>query len=195
MSYIFVFMIGISVVVSVFCGNTQALSQSITDGASEAVTLVISLSGMMCLWSGIMEVAKESGLTDKLASAFSPILKKLFPDLKKDSKAFSYICMNVSANMLGLGNAATPLGLKAMSELDKVRVGDAATDSMITFVVMNTASIQIIPTTVCAMRASYNSASPFEIIFCVWVTSVLALMVGLLSSKIFSKLRRKKCIL
>ena len=191
MSYIFVFMIALSVVCAVFTGNTGALSSSVISGADDAVTLIISLCGMICLWSGIMEVAKESKLTDKIAKALSPLISWLIPEVKRDSKAFSYICMNVSANLLGLGNAATPLGLKAMQEL-KTSDSDTATDSMVTFVVLNTASIQLLPTTIAAMRANYGSKAPFEIIVCVWVTSIVTLSMGLISSKICTTFRRAK---
>lgn len=193
LSYIFVLMIVISVVFAIFCGNTSELSASIMSGGQSAIELVISLCAMMCLWSGVMEVAKESKLTDKLALGFAPILKKLFKDVKKDSKAFSYICMNVSANLLGLANAATPFGLKAMKELSKDSKSDIATDSMITFVVMNTASIQLFPTTIAAMRSSLGSKSPFDIIFCVWIVSALALSVGLVVSKLCCKFWRNRC--
>ncbi|MBE6824891.1 MAG: spore maturation protein A [Ruminococcaceae bacterium] len=192
LSYIFVFMIVISVVCSVIFSSTQELSQSMLDGASEAVELLVMMSGMMCLWSGVMEVARKSRLTDKLAKLFSPLLKKLFPDVKKDSKAFQYICMNVSANLLGLSNAATPFGLSAMKELKKDLLSDEASDSMVTFVVMNTASIQLLPTNVATMRSVLGSTSPFDIIFCVWVTSVIALTVGLTVSRLCSKIGRKK---
>lgn len=192
MSYIFVLMIAVSVVCSLVTGSTQALSDSVISGAEDAVTLVISLCGMICLWSGVMEVAKESGLTDKVARLLSPLLSRLFPDVKRDSKAFSYICMNVSANLMGLGNAATPLGLKAMQQL-KTDDSDTATDSMVTFVILNTASIQLIPTTIAAMRAAYGSRSPFEIIICVWIVSVIALSVGLISSKVCMNTGRRLC--
>lgn len=192
LSYIFVFMIVISVVCSIALNNTQALSDSVVDGAASAVELIISLAGMMCLWSGVMEVAKESKLTEKLSRLFAPLLKKLFPDIESDSKAFECICMNVSANLLGLSNAATPLGLQAMHELKAQSDSDAASDSMVTFVVMNTASIQLLPTTVAAMRATYGSSSPFDIIFCVWVTSIAALAVGLTISKLLCRVGKKK---
>lgn len=191
LSYIFVIMIVLSVGCSVFTSNEEALSQSIMDGATSAVELMITMCGMMCLWSGIMEVAKSSGLTQKLSKLFAPLLKKLFPDVDKNSRAFSYICMNVSANLLGLANAATPLGLCAMRELKADSDSDVATDSMITFVVINTASIQLLPTTIAAMRGALGSKSPFDIVFCVLVSSIAALAMGLLVSKIFCKLRRK----
>lgn len=192
LSYIFVFMIVVSVAGAVAFGNTDELSASIMDGAAQAIQLMISLCGMMCLWSGVMEVAKECGLTQKLSKLFAPLLNKLFPDVKEDSRAFSYMCMNISANLLGMANAATPLGLSAMKELKADMTDEKASDSMINFVVMNTASIQLLPTTVAALRSTYGSAQPFDIIFCVWVTSIVALIVGLTVSKICCKLRRKK---
>lgn len=192
MSYIFVFMIATSVVFAFFTGNTQALSDSVMTGAEDAVTLIITMTGMICLWSGVMEVAKESRLTDKVSKLLSPLLCGLFPDVKRDSRAFSYICMNVSANVLGIGNAATPLGLKAMEEL-KNDESEVATDSMVNFVILNTASVQLLPTTIAALRASHGSKSPFDIIVCVWVVSVVALAVGLMSSKIFISAGKRLC--
>lgn len=192
LSYIFVFMIVISVVCSIFMSTTTEVSAAIMDGAASAVELLISISGMMCLWSGIMQVAKEAKLTEKLSKLFAPLLGRLFPDVRKDSKAFSLICMNVSANLLGLSNAATPIGLQAMRELKAQSDTDVATDSMVNFVVMNTASIQLLPTTVAAMRSALGSSSPFDIIFCVWITSIVALAVGLTVSKLCCAFRRDK---
>lgn len=192
MSYIFVFMILASIVCSFFTDTSQELSASIMDGASNAVELLIMMSGMLCLWSGIMEVAKECELTQKLAKLFSPLLRRLFPDVKKDSRAFECICMNVSANLLGLANAATPLGLTAMQELNKDNKSDVATNSMITFVVMNTASIQLLPTTIATMRKALGSQSPFDIIICVWITSAVALFTALAINRIIQSFGGKK---
>ena len=191
LSYIFVFMVGISVVCSVALSKTAELSNALLSGSKEAVELIITMSGMMCLWSGVMEVAKESKLTEVVARALSPILKKLFPNVKKDSDAFYSISMNVSANLLGLGNAATPLGLKAMKELKRESNSSVASDDMITFVVMNTASIQLLPTTIAIMRGALGSKNPFDIVFCVWVTSFVALALGLTVSKILCKRGRR----
>lgn len=192
MSYIFVFMIVASIVCSFFTGTSQELSASIMDGAASAVELLIMMSGMLCLWSGIMEVAKECNLTQKLARLFAPLLRRLFPDVKKDSRAFECICMNVSANLLGLANAATPLGLTAMKELNKDNKSDMATFSMITFVVMNTASIQLLPTTIAAMRKALGSQSPFDIIVCVWITSAVALFMALAVNKLAQNIGGRK---
>ena len=142
------------------------------------------------MWSGFMRIAKDCGLIDKLSRLCAPLLRRLYPDVDVESDAFRYISMNISANLLGLGNAATPLGLNAMKELKKQNPTDTASDSMLTFVLMNTASIQLLPTTVAALRKSYGSQHPFDILLCVWITSALALTAGLLSSKLL--LRRRK---
>ena len=141
------------------------------------------------MWSGIMAIAKDAGLTEKLSRLFAPMLKKLFPDIDEHSDAFSYISMNISANLLGLGNAATPLGISAMRELKNTSQSNIATDSMVTFVVMNTASIQLLPTTVAVLRRSYGSASPFDVIFCVWISSAAALAVGLCIAKAGNRMK------
>lgn len=192
LSFVFVFMIILSIVCALVTGKTAELSQAMIDGSSQAIELLIMMSGIMCLWSGVMEVAKECKLTEKLSKLFSPVLRLIFPELDKDSKAFELISMNVSANLLGLGNAATPLGLQAMKELKGNSNSDVATDSMITFVVMNTASIQLLPTTIGAMRSALGSKAPFDIIYCVWISSVMALSIALIISKIFCVAGRRK---
>lgn len=191
LSYVFVFMIVISIVCSFFYSDSQVLSQSMVDGASDAVELIIMMSGMMCLWGGVMEVAKQSGLTGKLSQLCAPFLSKLFPDVKRNSNAFSYICMNFSANLLGLSNAATPLGISAMKELNRGCKGDTLSDSMIVFVVMNTASLQLLPTTLATLRSIYGSKTPFDITVPVWITSVCALFVGIFIAKILCRKVRR----
>ena len=190
MSYVFGIMIAVSFLFSLISGSADTLNQGIMDSASGAVTLLISISGMLCMWSGFMRIAKDCGLIDKLSRLCAPLLRRLYPDVDVESDAFRYISMNISANLLGLGNAATPLGLNAMKELKKQNPTDTASDSMLTFVRMNTASIQLLPTTVAALRKSYGSQHPFDILLCVWITSALALTAGLLSSKLL--LRRRK---
>lgn len=186
MSYIFGAMIALAFVFALISGSIPAVSAGIPESAASAIELIISISGMLCMWSGFMRIAKDSGLIDKLARLFAPLLRRLYPDVEPESDAFRYISMNISANLLGLGNAATPLGLKAMRELRRINDCDVAGDSMLTFVVMNTASIQLIPTTVAALRRSFGSQQPFDIILCVWLTSAAALAVGLLSSRLIS---------
>lgn len=187
MSYVFGCMIALAFLFSTATGGLSTLSSGILDAAGAAVELLISISGMLCMWSGFMRIAKDCGLIDKLARLCAPVLRRLYPDVEVESDAFRYMSMNISANLLGLGNAATPLGLNAMRELRKQSDSDTASDSMLTFVVMNTASIQLIPTTVAALRKSYGSAQPFDILLCVWITSAVALTVGLTSSRLISR--------
>ena len=184
MSYVFAGMIALSFIYALISGGLGELSTGMMDSAGSAVELLISISGMICMWSGFMRIAKDSGVIEKLSRFCAPLLRRLFPDVGEGTDAFRYISMNFSANLLGLGNAATPLGISAMRELQRNRLSDTATDSMVTFVLMNTASVQLIPTTVAALRKSYGSAQPFDILVCVWVTSVAALTVGLASSAV-----------
>lgn len=172
---------------AIFAGKMDSLSTSVIEGAGSAVELLISIIGILCFWSGMMEIADKSGITKVIAKVFSPVLSKLFKNVDKQSSAMRYISLNISANLLGLGNAATPFGLSAMKELKTLNHNKAeASDDMLLFVVLNTASIQLIPTTLCAYRQSYGSQSPFEIIPSVWLTSIIALAVGITVAKVFS---------
>ena len=184
MAYVFGMMFTGSLIFALLTGSVGELSEGLLDSASSSVELMISITGMLCMWSGFMRIAKDCGLIDKLSALFAPLLRRLYPDVDVDSDAFRYISMNISANLLGLGNAATPLGLNAMRELRKLSDSDTASDSMITFVVMNTASLQLLPTTVAALRKSFGSAQPFDILTCVWMTSAAALAAGLISAKL-----------
>ena len=168
-------------------GTATEVSKAVMSGADSAVELLLGVLGVMCFWSGMMEIGKRSGITSALSRMLRPVLRLLFPDVEASSEAMNCISLNVSANLLGLGNAATPFGLRAMSELKKCSTrGDTATDSMLLFVVMNTASIQLLPTTIGAYRANYGSSSPFDILPCVWLTSAAALAVGITVAKLFS---------
>lgn len=188
LNYIFGAIIIISVVFAIVTGNGSRLADAVIEGAKDSVSLLTTMSGMMLLWSGIMEIASQGGFTKVIGKALSPVLNKLFKNVQKDSKAQNYISMNVSANLLGLGNAATPFGLSAMGELHKLNNNDEkASDDMVTFVVMNTASIQIMPTMVGTLRQSYGSAAAFEILPCVWISSACALAVGLTLSKLLRR--------
>lgn len=188
LNYIFGGIIVVSVICGIFTGNGSALADGIIDGAKESVSLLTTMAGMMLLWSGIMEIAARGGFTKVIGRALSPVLRKLFKNVPKNSKALNYISMNVSANLLGLGNAATPFGLSAMGELQRLNHGDKkASDDMVTFVVMNTASVQIMPTMVGTLRQSYGSSSPFDILPCVWISSACALAVGLILSKVLRR--------
>lgn len=181
LNYIWSALIVTSVLCSIIFGNTSQLSTALINSGASSIELLMTMAGIMCLWSGIMKIAVESGFTDLLANLFSPLLKPLFPRLNKKGNAFQYITMNISANLLGLGNAATPFGLKAMEELNTLNNNsDTASNEMIIFVVMNTASLQLLPTTLATLRQAYNSSAPFEIMVPVWISSACALFVALL---------------
>lgn len=181
-------MIVVSVLYAILSGNSSVLTDAVFEGLDSAVSLVITMLGILCFWSGIVKIAEKSGLTDKFAKLISPISRLLFPNLNKNSDALKAISMNMSANMLGLGSAATPLGLKAMSELQKCNpIKHKASDEMVMFVLVNTASIQIIPTTIAALRMKYGSVQPFDILPAIWISSVCSLCVGVILVKVFIK--------
>lgn len=185
MNYVWAGIMLVSILCAMITGRVNEVSTAMFSGAGDAVTLVIALTGAMCLWSGLMRIADCAGLTKKLARSFSPVLRILFPSLKPDSKAAKAIAMNVSANLLGMGNAATPFGIAAMKELAECAgEPETATDDMITFVVMNTASIQLIPTTIAMLRSAAGSRTPFDLMPAVWITSAAALCVGLLMTRV-----------
>lgn len=180
LNYIWSALIAASILCAVFTGSTSDLSAALIESGASSIQLILTMAGIICLWSGIMKIAAESGLTGIFAKIFSPLLRPLFPRLDKDSDAFQSITMNISANLLGLGNAATPFGLKAMEQLHTLNnKSDTASNEMVIFVVMNTASLQLLPTTLAALRQSYGSNAPFEIIVPVWISSACALTVAL----------------
>lgn len=165
----------ISFIYAILFGNLNNLNTAIFESINEAIKLSISLLGTMCLWCGIMQIANKTSLVDKLTKVLSPIIKLLFPEMKKNKPIQKEISMNIIANMLGLGNAATPLGLKAMKSMQKEnKKKDTLSDSMLIFIVLNTASIQIIPTTVIAIRNSLQSKQPTSIVFPVWIATISA---------------------
>lgn len=183
----------ISIICSIFLGKTGSLSNALIDSGASSIQLILTMAGIICLWSGIMKIAVESGLTSIFAKIFSPLLRPLFPKLDKNSDAFKSITMNISANLLGLGNAATPFGLKAMGQLHTLNnKSDTASNEMIVFVVMNTASLQLLPTTLAALRQSYGSTAPFEIIVPVWVSSACALAAALICACTLNHVERKE---
>ena len=178
----------IAVIYAFFTGNIEKVSNGIFESAESAVQLTITFFGTICLWNGIMEIAKRTSLMQKLTKVLSPLIRFLFPELKKGSIAYQEISMNVVANLLGLGNAATPLGLKAMKTMQKENPHkDTLTNSMAMFIVINTASIQLIPTNVIAIRSSLGSSSPSGIILQVWVATIVAAIVGITATKLFMK--------
>ena len=193
MGYIWGGMILVAFLFGVITGETEAVAQGALTGAKNAVEMALGLLGMLCFWSGLLEIAKRSGLTEKLARIIRPITKVLFPKMKADSPALAAMVMNMTANFLGLSNAATPLGLAAMKELDKMNPEkERASDEMCMFVVINTASISLIPTTVITLRASAGSYDPFGIMAPVWICSLVALLVGVTAAKLMARRGRRR---
>jgi spore maturation protein A len=141
------------------------------------------MAGMMCAWTGLMKIADAGGITSLLSKLLSPLMRLLFPSLKKGSPAVRAICMNITANLLGLGNAATPMGIAAMKELAKLNPSQTADNAMVMFVVINASSIQLIPTFMGTLRAKYGSPAPFDILPAVWLASVVALLAGIAAAK------------
>jgi len=174
-----------SFIYAIFTGKANEVNAGIFESASEAVQLTITLLGTVCLWNGIMEIVKNTSLIKKLSIMLSPFIKLLFPELKNNEKAKEEISMNMIANILGLGNAATPLGLKAMNSMQKEnKKKDTLSNSMAMLIVLNTASLQLIPTNVIAIRTSLNSNNPTGIIFQVWIATIVAAIVGIIATKI-----------
>ena len=178
----------ISIIFAILNGKIGELNSSIFESANSAVQLTITLFGTLCFWNGIMQIAIKSSLVDTICKILNPLIKILFPEIKKGGKTHKEISMNIIANMLGLGNAATPLGLKAMQSMqDENKNKDKLSNSMVMFIIINTASIQLIPTTVIAIRNSLNSAEPSKIILPVWLVTICAAASAVLAGKIITK--------
>lgn len=185
------FFIILSIIYSIISGNLENLNLAITESISGAVTLTITLIGITCLWSGIMEIASNTKIIDYLSKILRPVIVFLFPNITKNQKALKDIIMNIIANILGLGNAATPLGLQAMEELQKDNIEkESLSDNMMMLIVLNTASLQLIPTTVIAIRTSLGSTNPTKIIFPVWLSTICAAIVGITITKLLIKLKK-----
>jgi len=181
MNYIFALMLIISAVFGAVTGHMPQVGEAALNSCVEAVDLFLYLLGGMCMWGGLMRIAEKAGITEALSMLFRPVFKRLFKGLDMNGKAFRAICMNVTANLLGLGNAATPLGLEAMRRLEEEeKPGEVTSRNMVIFIVLNTASITLIPTTAASLRLRHGSAAPMEIFPCVLVTSVCALLAGLI---------------
>ena len=186
---IWVGLILIAIIYSLLTGNISTINNGILTHATSGVNLILEMMPLIVLWTGIMKIAEKSGLLQVFAKALNPLLRRLFPSLPKDHLALGYIASNIGANMLGLGSAATPFGLKAMDELQKDNPKkDTATEAMITFLVLNTGGVTLIPTTVIALRLMYGSNNPTEII----ITSILATAVSSISGLILDYLIRRR---
>lgn len=182
----------ISIIYSIFSGNVENVNNAVFNSAENAISVTITLLGMMCLWSGIMKIASNVSLIEKLCKIINPIINFLFPELKKNEKIKKEISMNIIANFLGLGNAATPLGLKAIKSMQKENKNkDCLSNSMMMFILINTASIQLIPTTVFAIRSSLKSENPTNILIPVWCATLSAAVAGIICVKLIMKKIKK----
>lgn len=189
MAWVWTGMVTVSVLFGIITGNIGQIGTAALDGAAAAAELCLSMAGVICLWNGVMEIMNRSGLSARLAWLFRPILHFLLPQSSRDAETLSAISANVSANLLGLGNAATPLGIRAAKRMARGADG-TATDELCRLVVLNTASIQLLPTTVAGVRTAHGCTAPFDILPAVWLSSVLSVTAGLLMAKILSGIWR-----
>ena len=190
MAWIWTGMIAASVLYGAVNGSMAAVGSAAMEGARAAVELCLSMAGVMCLWNGIMSIMKASGLMDGLSRMLGPVLRRMLPKACRDEETMAALSGNLSANLLGLGNAATPLGVQAARRMAK-GCGGVAGDELCTLVVLNTASVQLLPTTVAGVRAALGAASAFDILPAVWLASVLSVAAGLTAAKVFSRIWRK----
>ena len=185
MTWIWTGMVMLSLVFGILSGNLDEVANAAMAGAQSAIDLSVSMAGMLCLWSGIMEVMNVCGLSRGLARAFRPLLRQLLPEASRDEETLAAVSANVSANLLGLGNAATPLGIRAARRMAR-GCGGVASDELCLLVVLNTASIQLLPTTIASVRAAAGCRTPFDILPAVWFASVLSVAAGLLTARLLS---------
>lgn len=188
LSYIWTGLIGLSLFCALLTGNTQALSASVMEGCRNAVNLILTMGGSICLWTGVGRLLEASGITSFLSRLLFPLLSVLFPESKKDSALAGDLSANFCANLLGLGNAATPMGISAAKRL--ARGDTTASDSLCRLIVLNTASIQLLPTNIAAMRSALGAAAPFDILPAVWITSILSVSLGLSFAFVLGKICR-----
>ena len=179
---IMVILLVISLVSSLFTGNGGALAAAIPTGAQAGITLALSMAGSICLWTGVGRLMERAGFTRFLSRLLRPLLGILFPSTAEDFQLSGFISANICANILGLGNAATPMGIQAARHLAKRTQDGVASDELCRLVVLNTASIQLIPATVGALRASFGCATPYDILPAVWVSSLCAASLGVLAA-------------
>jgi spore maturation protein SpmA len=187
----FVGLVLLSVLVAAFTGHMEAVSSSALDAAKTSVELALGLVGVMSLFMGLMKVAQDGGLLRLIASAAAPVMRRLFPDVPEDHPAMSAMILNIASNILGLGNAATPFGIRAMQELERLNpVKGVATNAMVLFLAINTAGLAIIPTGVLALRSAAGSKDPAGIVFTTWFASACATIVAILAATLLAKLPR-----
>ncbi len=194
MNYLWPIIIIISFIFALINKNVEALNNSMYSSINDVITLSCTLVGNMCLWCGMMQIIQATSLMDKLIKILKPIINWLFPDAKQNKLAMNAISINTVSNILGIGNAATPAGIKAMEEMQKDNLKkDELTDSMIMLIVLNTASIQILPTTIMAIRAALGSSNPANIIVPIWISTITGTIVGIFITKLL--LHKKKVLI
>ena len=189
MAWLWTGMVLISLIFGALTGNLSSLSAAALEGAQSAVELCFTMCGVMCLWTGVMELMDQCALTDKIAALFRPLLRRLLPQASRDSETLAAVSANLSADLLGLGNAATPLGIRAARRMSR-GCGGIASDELCLLVVLNTASIQLLPTTLAGVRASLGAADPFDILPCVWLVSLQSVLAGLLAARVLARFWR-----
>ena len=185
---IWVIFIVISVLFGAYSGNGAAVGNAALEGAQAAVEFCISIGGIICLWCAVMELMKQAGILSFFVKVLKPVLKRLFPNAAKDDDILEPLSMNVAANLLGLGNAATPMGIKAAKGMARLSPEGKASNELCRLVVLNTASIQLLPTTIAAIRAANGASAPFDILPEVWISSAASVIVGLLAARLFERL-------
>ena len=190
MSWIFTGTLAVSILCAMISGRGAALAPAIMEGAQSGITLAFSLAGSLCLWTGVGKVMEKAGFTQQLSRLLRPVLRRLFPSTRTDRELAGHLSANVCANFLGLGNAATPMGVQAARQMASRTAEGVASDELCRLVVLNTASIQLIPTNVAAVRSGLGCASPFDILPCVWLTSAASVCAGLLAAKLLERLWR-----
>ena len=191
MSHIWLFFLLASLVSGGLSGQLSHLSVAAMQGAQEGAQLALSLAGALCLWSAVSRVMEKSGLSEKLSQLLSPFLSRIFPETCHDAEARSFLCANFTANLLGLGSAATPMGVSCVRRMQEFsRDKKRASNEMCRLIVMNTASIQLLPTTVAGVRSALGSADPFDILPAVWTASLLSVLAGLAAAKLFARIWR-----
>lgn len=187
LSYVWIIMVILSIFCSILTGRTAQTGSAALIGAQNGITLALSLCGSLCLWSGFAKLTEKSGLARRFSALLRPLLSRLFPEASRDPSALQDLCGNLTANFLGLGNAATPMGISAVRRMHALSGKPDASDEMCRLIVLNTASIQLIPSTVGAVRASLGSARPFDILPAVWLTSACSVTAGFLAARLFSR--------
>ena len=187
MSWIFTVLLALSAVSAMFLGNGQALGSACVSGAQNGITLAVSIAGSLCLWTGIGKLMERIGITGLLAKLLRPVLHRLFPSTKTDLPLASSLSANICANFLGLGNAATPMGIQAAKRLVRKDRPGVATNELCRLIVLNTASIQLIPANVAAIRTSLGCNTPFDILPAVWGTSLLSAGAGVAAAYLMGR--------